>query len=277
MLLLKGLNNATSSPFIAIRRVNGNYDPTATNNAFGSNDLGQITDVAILGSSGFNMTTDFERAKLISFSVEFSVTGVSALNKKGNLYLADEWTGDAGFLNANNAGGVGTAADYNAATALVNVYPISTLIKIPHITKQLTTDENIQMTWKWTPSVDHAFSNFQQPFQNTTTQNLGPQDGTDNAFVFVAQGCDASTIVNYEVHAIFASDVDAGLTNTYPRAVSNSYSYTYQSVLSKMNSSGAKFSSGHEMEIIGKQTPNYMNTFVNDKGFMIAGSRAITY
>jgi hypothetical protein len=279
-LLVQGLNNSTASPFLTVKTNTLIYDPSISTNSFGSTDLASMRDIGILGSAGFNLSTDFERSKLVAFSIEFSITGVSNLNRKGNLYLVDEWTGDAAILNHYNNGVNTVAGDYQALTAVVNSYPISTIIKLPHICKQLTTDDNLQMTWKWTPSVDHSFSNFSLPFQFTTTQNRGPVDGTDNACVFIAHGCDTATVINYEVHAIFAADVDASLTNTYPRSISNDYSYTFPSIVKKFNKSDAKFSSNHSMELMGS-TPsgNYLNSYKSgrDKVFLGSGTRMIQY
>jgi len=110
-------NLSTSSCILYVNEAA--YNPTSTSNA-----LTGGWNTNIVGTNGINLNTSaFTNGVMQNFHVQFELTGVSTLNKQGQIHLfEDQW--DLAYS--------GNSLDTNISELVANAYPVQDLPKCKH-------------------------------------------------------------------------------------------------------------------------------------------------
>jgi hypothetical protein len=148
-------NSSTASCILYVNEAA--YNPTSTTNA-----LTGGWNTNILGTNGINLNiAAFETGTIQNFHVQFELTGVSNLNKQGQIHLfEDQW--DTAYY--------GNAGDVTVNELIANSYPVQDLAKCKHYksVEIANMDSHSHLEYNYIPPRAYA-----DPASNTVTGPAG--------------------------------------------------------------------------------------------------------
>ena len=187
------------------------YDPTSTTNTLSSG----LWNLNIVGTSGMNITSAFESLKTQSMHLKVSITGVSNLNKQGQIHIVEDINKDYYY---------GTASDTNIGASFANQYPLQDLPKCTHYRRVdvANMDSNSNIEYHYIPLSYYRSA----PSTPTLTTAItgGSGDSSDNKnCIIIASNCAVGTTLRLEYEIVFACEVYNDYINDYPPIWSDIY------------------------------------------------------
>jgi hypothetical protein len=183
-----------------------NYNPTSA--AQSGTWTAPQWDAGIYGLDGMNQTANvFDASTVISASCRISFTGVSNLNKKGKLYIAEDLT--------NLTYAAATATDITVCKTWINLYPLASLVKLQHQRNYDLINMSLSTEYKYTYVPPYSYSNM------LITEAADPASGahfTDlptKVFIAIATGLDSATEMQIEWDVITQNRPQIAQLNTY--------------------------------------------------------------
>jgi hypothetical protein len=209
----KGNNDSISSvvPILA----NSSYNPNSTANAFNA-AAGSWTPI-IWSNQGINLEQgQIDRTTVVALHLCATITGVSQLEKKGKIYIAQD------RCNKYYAG-PNSAPDSIVLPALVNTYPLSALSKLYH-SKSIEVanmDSKSAIEYHYIPA--QGYSTISRTVNRVYTATGSAEDIDENRLIIIIDGADANMNIVLDFEVILQLEPDINYLNTYPVAPSTCY------------------------------------------------------
>ena len=208
--------NATGTPAIYVR--SSAYDPSSNVNALGT--VLPLTDPRIISAAGINMQAGvFDAAQLTTCNIRLTISGVSALNRKGQIYIAEDrdtsWTV------------IQTTQTATEIDSVVNQYNIPNITKLYHhriFDLSVNTDNNVA-TYHYVPEYTYANPIVHSPFNlsGVGTTTIGVDGCSAKIFMLVGAGLDPYTIITLSFEMVHEVEVNIDNLNNYPVSYSDCY------------------------------------------------------
>lgn len=183
------------------------YNPTSSNNDLGE---GVFADASIVNENGLNLEpqgisdTGFNNALITAAHYSISLSGVSNLNKKGRIYMAEDISSSIFRLSHSSQSN-------GSLNTLVNKYNIANIAKLKHFSAKDLVTSDFNYTYNFIPDYNYASAH------NYVPQSIPPQLTTPTKqFILIAHGCDPGTVINIAYQ--FDIQIEPGIVdlNTYP-------------------------------------------------------------
>jgi hypothetical protein len=188
------------------------YDPTSTGNSIVG---GWNTD--IIGPSGLNLDKlAFTRAVLQSAHLKISVTGVSNLNKQGQIHIMEDMA-DVVYS--------GTSSSTLRNNELINEYPVQDLPKSTHYKRVdvMNMDSSSQMEYHFIPQRLYSRGDRNDDIITAyASTDLSDLKDTKN-FAIICTSCAVGTTLRLEYEFNIALEVENDYINDYPPIWSTIY------------------------------------------------------
>ncbi len=201
-------NSSTTSPILYANQ--SGYSPTSTSNA-----LTGGWNLTLVGSSGINIASaEIPRQYIMNAHLSFSLSGVSNLNKQGQIHM---------FEDLNATARYGAAGDLVYNSALVNEYPIQDLPKCSHYKRLdiMNMDSSTTMEHNYIPLMNDLILGTQTVGAYSVSSTFtGSQNKT---FGFIISSAAVGTTVRVEYEILFAQEVNNDYINNYPPEYSRIY------------------------------------------------------
>lgn len=186
------------------------YDPNISTHAA----LTGGWNTNIIGTTGTNVNPiEVEAQRLIAGHIKFSLTGVSNLNKQGQLHF---------FEDVSPVLRHGTATDASQQEALVNEYSLTDLPKCEHYKRLDIMNMDSQSTLEYNYIPLSLYSNSLIAVTPMTT-STSLYDDLNKNFGLIINSASANTTVRIEYELIFAQDIANDYINNYPPQYSQIY------------------------------------------------------
>lgn len=198
--------NSTVSPFCKITL--DTYDPNSTVNSLP--DAANMFDLGILGINGTGIGVDeFDVSSIISFHACINLTGVSQLNKKGQIYIAEDRSNF--YAKAMNPTGNGAIA-----STYCNKYPLSSLAKLYHSKRVeiANMDSSSALEYHWIPAQSYANTQAFRP--HSLTSNATGQGTNEKHLIVIVEGADPTTILSWNIEIVLQMEPNVSYLNNYP-------------------------------------------------------------
>jgi hypothetical protein len=209
----KGNNSSTASvvPILA----NISYNPNSVTNILNA-AIGTWTPI-IWSSQGINLEQgQIDRTTVIAFHLCATITGVSQLEKKGKIYIAQD--------RCNRYySGPNSLVESTAISALVNKYPLSALSKLYH-SKSIEVanmDSKSALEYHYIPA--QGYSSIARTTSGVYTASGTGDDIDENRLIIIIDGADANMNLVLDFEVILQLEPDVNYLNTYPVAPSTCY------------------------------------------------------
>jgi hypothetical protein len=192
---------------------NANYDPNITTNLLAG---GGNWDTGFQTAEGMGLIVDqFNQVVTIAAHLCISISGVSNLNKKGKIYLAER------NISSNSYGDSG---DVGVASNLVNTIPLSNVVKLDHFKEieVMNMDSNSTIKYNYIPDRSYANMVRYDPAPLGTSADV-ILDG-NKQFIFIIAGADATTQIIADYTVVLQGRPQISQLNNYP----TDYSYCYK-------------------------------------------------
>jgi hypothetical protein len=195
---------ATNSSASTIAYVNEpTYNPTSTTNA-----LTGGWNINIIGNSGLNLSpTAFPNGYIVTAKVAATITGVSNLNKQGQVHI---------FEDNDEYNYRGTATDTSYSEILVNDYPLQDLPKCVHYKSVdiVNADSDTALEYTYIPLSLNADSELQQ-IENFTGSGYNASRH-NKVFGFIVSNAAPGTTLRLQYSIVVALDVSNNFISDYP-------------------------------------------------------------
>jgi hypothetical protein len=192
---------------------NANYDPNiTTNNLLGGGNW----DTGFQTAEGMGLIGDqFNQVVTIAAHLCISISGVSSLNKRGKIYLAERNTSSNSY---------GDAVDVAFASNLVNTIPLSNVVKLDHFKEidVMNMDSNSTIKYNYIPDRSYANMVRYDPGPLGTSSDI-IVDG-NKQFIFIIAGADPTTQIIADYTVVLQGRPQISQLNNYP----TDYSYCFQ-------------------------------------------------
>jgi len=196
-------NGSTASPFCTIN--NAAYDPNSVANVFAN---GGLFDHGIVSTEGLNVAqAEFDQICVVSFHCCLSITGVSNLNKKGQIYIAEDRSN--GYYSATDID------DSYGAQNYCNAYPMSSLAKLYHCKKVEipNTDSSSVIEYHYVPARSYSDMTIVRPSDKTVSAT---GEGNNNKhFIVIVDGADSTTQIVYNFEIVLQMEPKTSYLNNY--------------------------------------------------------------
>lgn len=239
--------------------------PNATNNTLTTNKItgGSVQDCQLSNSI-------FHKAIVVGYTCTITITGLSALNRTGNIH-AIELYDDRYILGVAGASAASTAASY------INAQPLSSSVNLPNkCYKEYSSLASNSITYKWIPPFNHSMiDTYDFDITSGPASNV-PVDTnyTSKRLAIYAYSFPVGTLIQIE-HKIYyqATPLISQLTN-YPVT----YGEDYRDCSRELQILGAKnpFSFTSSRQNIG-YTGNAIPYFSSSNVEQMIGSETVTH
>lgn len=192
-------NGSTSSPILY---ATAGYLPMGTSSVTG----GWNTD--IIGIQGLNVSSvEVSQQYIMSAHVKVSLTGVSNLNKQGQLHI---------FEDTDNTPKYGISTDTVYNNALLNEYKIKDLPKCNHYARVdiMNMDSKTTLEYNFIP-LENLRENWGLPVGNTSISSFGTVT-TNKNFGFIVTSAAVGTTLRVEYEFKIAQEIQNDYINNYP-------------------------------------------------------------
>lgn len=159
---------------------------------------GTVTDLTIPASLALSAVI-FNDSTVTGCSIQFTVTGVSNLNRKGIINIIEQ---------ADDQGIVLTGTGYTTANAYVNARPLKyTQNATSKLTADLTNTLNTQWLYRWVPNFDSgSFQNYSgDPAIDVITPAIFDNSTDIKKVMVYLSGCDVSTILRVDTTLMYSA------------------------------------------------------------------------
>jgi len=186
------------------------YSPTSGANVFTDTTT---FDTNIVGSSGAGLIADhFTQATIIAGHVSISLSGVSNLNKKGKIYVAE---------SRNNYFGCGAVNSTDIAQVYANRYTLANMVKYQHSREvEIMNMTDNKITYNYIPSWSYARPLVYDPISTGASWFYDDM----KAFVFIIDAADPTTEVIFDISFIIQARPEPSYLNIYPTVQATSFS-----------------------------------------------------
>jgi len=189
------------------------YNPNSTTNTGFA--VSNNWDLGLYGANGINNMNDhFDIVSCIAGKVEISITGVSNLNRKGKIYLAEDTT---------NLWYAGNSTDGTQAQNQVNLYPISTLTKLTHKKSidLISLKNDSRLVYKYIPATN--YSNMKQAEPKTPATGTHTESNLQKLGVLVVEAAATGTTLVFDYTIVLQTRPHITQLNTYPPEYSSCF------------------------------------------------------
>ena len=209
---------ATSGNFPVIYVNVDGYNPSANNNSLGT--IAALIDSRVTNANGTNITAGvFDAAQTTTCNIRATVAGVSPINRKGTIYIAED--------RDSNWVAITGAQSSNEINNIVNNYTISNITKLYHnniFDMSVNTTGDIA-TYHYIP--EYTYSNpivYRPAPVSTGGVTIGVDNCAAKIFFLIGSGLDTSCriLLNFEI--IQECEVNIDQLNNYPVSYTNCYS-----------------------------------------------------
>ena len=197
---------STASPILYANQTG--YDPTTT-----TNNLTGGWNSAIIGSTGLNVSsTEVESQYVQSAHIKVSLTGVSNLNKQGQIHM---------FEDVNRYYRLGNSTDTVYNDLFVNSYPIQDLPKCNHYKRVdiMNMDSSTALEYNYIPLLN-PLSYYSLPPMGETN-NRQSDESINKIFGIVVSNAASGTTLRLEYEIVLVQEIDNDYINNYPPIYSN--------------------------------------------------------
>lgn len=200
---------STASPVLYCNETS--YNPNSNVNA-----LTGGWNANFIGTAGTNiLATTFSKVRVQSLHLQVQLTGVSNLNKKGTMHIAEDVHGSINW-------GIGT--DVTGNSAIANDFALGDLPKKNHYKsiEIMNMDSDSVIKYNYIPLTNQdQTSKYNLPATLTTTGGLVVD--LEKRFGLVIQGADPATFVRLIYQIDFECEVETDFYNDYPPTYSRCY------------------------------------------------------
>lgn len=186
------------------------YDPNSkTNSLIGG------WNKNVLGSSGLNVDkNEISNQYILSAHMKFSLTGVSNLNKQGQVHI---------FEDVNDICRYGLASDTAMNSALVNEYSLADLPKCTHYKRVdiMNMDSDTNIEFNYIP-LQHLRFNWGVP-PSSIASSTYTSVAINKNYGFIISSAAVGTTVRVEYEFLLAQEIANDYINNYPPIYSRIY------------------------------------------------------
>lgn len=198
---------STASPILYATTA---YDPTSiTNTTVGG------WNTAIIGDSGCNVTgLEVTSQYVLSAHIKVSLTGVSNLNKQGQIHM---------FEDTDYSARYGPVTDTTQNNVLLNEYPIQDLPKCTHYKRIdiMNMDSDSVMEYNYIPLQHLRYSWGVRPLAYSNPNIF--TDFVNKNFGFILSSAAQGTTLRLEYEIVLAQEIKNDYMNNYPPIYSRIY------------------------------------------------------
>lgn len=207
MFALAGFDKtSTASPILYANQTT--YDPTIT-----TNSLTGGWNLAIIGPTGLNVSlSEVKRQYVQSAHIKVSITGVSNLNKQGQIHM---------FEDVDHSYRYGTSTDTTQNDLVVNEYPIQDLPKCNHYKRVdiMNMDSSTALEYNYIPLQNPL--TYYSLYPNAETTNSSGNENINKTFGIIVSNAASGTTLRLEYEIVLVQEIDNNYINNYPPVYSN--------------------------------------------------------
>jgi len=201
--------SATGSP--CMLSSDADYDPN-----YIGNDLTGLDnwDGGIVSSSGINLTNfDFTSVATIACHINVTISGVSALDKKGKIYIAEDVATDLNY----------GYAEKTEANKLANKYILPNMVKLHNFEEIEIANMNSDSTIQYSFIPRSSYANTLQYIPTAySSGEMAVQTG-NQLFILIVTGATAGMQIQIDYKLVFQARPSIELLNTYPTEFSTCF------------------------------------------------------
>jgi hypothetical protein len=183
------------------------YDPTSTGNTVSGG-----WNTSIISGNGINSGSDaFKRAYTQSMHLNISVTGVSNLNKQGQIHIFEDQSARTFYA---------PISDTTFNNIYLNQYPIQDLPKALHYKRVdiMNMDSNTNIEYHYIP---YSLYNNKLDYSVTGYNSGTVEDSNQKVIGVIANNCAVGTTLRLEYEINIAYTVDNNFINSFPPVYSS--------------------------------------------------------